>query len=127
MARLWRLSDEHRQTEGSSCCVPLERWYCACRRPRLSLRAREIETRGGSYPKPFRYDLCDTELRLRVIRSAGVEALSGSQVNVGANDLGRSEEHTSELQSLMRTSYAVFCLKKKTTNIQLHNMLHTPV
>src|SRR3546814_4100532 len=29
--------------------------------------------------------------------------------------LGRSEEHTSELQSLMRISYAVFCLKKKTT------------
>src|SRR3546814_2501110 len=28
---------------------------------------------------------------------------------------GRSEEHTSELQSLMRTSYAVFCLKKKNT------------
>src|SRR3546814_1654491 len=30
----------------------------------------------------------------------------------------RSEEHTSELQSLMRISYAVFCLKKKTTHIQ---------
>src|SRR3546814_1375698 len=30
----------------------------------------------------------------------------------------RSEEHTSELQSLMRISYAVFCLKKKTTSIQ---------
>src|SRR3546814_3976741 len=30
-------------------------------------------------------------------------------------DPGRSEEHTSELQSLMRISYAVFCLKKKTT------------
>src|SRR3546814_6493853 len=29
------------------------------------------------------------------------------------NRLGRSEEHTSELQSLMRISYAVFCLKKK--------------
>src|SRR3546814_5025474 len=29
---------------------------------------------------------------------------------------GRSEEHTSELQSLMRISYAVFCLKKKITN-----------
>src|SRR3546814_1353771 len=29
---------------------------------------------------------------------------------------GRSEEHTSELQSLMRTSYAVFCLKKKKKN-----------
>src|SRR3546814_2166641 len=33
----------------------------------------------------------------------------------------RSEEHTSELQSLMRISYAVFCLKKKTT--QIHKML----
>src|SRR3546814_4380145 len=33
----------------------------------------------------------------------------------GADDVAadRSEEHTSELQSLMRTSYAVFCLKKK--------------
>src|SRR3546814_9256156 len=31
----------------------------------------------------------------------------------GANDSYRSEEHTSELQSLMRISYAVFCLKKK--------------
>src|SRR3546814_5505551 len=30
---------------------------------------------------------------------------------------GRSEEHTSELQSLMRISYAVFCLKKKINNI----------
>src|SRR3546814_8870280 len=29
---------------------------------------------------------------------------------------GRSEEHTSELQSLMRISYAVFCLKKKNTS-----------
>src|SRR3546814_6266474 len=33
--------------------------------------------------------------------------------------MGRSEEHTSELQSLMRISYAVFCLKKKKGNTQL--------
>src|SRR3546814_8936475 len=33
-------------------------------------------------------------------------------------DRPRSEEHTSELQSLMRISYAVFCLKKKKTNTQ---------
>src|SRR3546814_6051523 len=31
----------------------------------------------------------------------------------------RSEEHTSELQSLMRNSYAVFCLKKKITTIEI--------
>src|SRR3546814_5941348 len=33
----------------------------------------------------------------------------------------RSEEHTSELQSLMRISYAVFCLKKNTNRIAAHN------
>src|SRR3546814_6618177 len=33
----------------------------------------------------------------------------------------RSEEHTSELQSLMRISYAVFCLKKKTTITTIYN------
>src|SRR3546814_9795142 len=32
----------------------------------------------------------------------------------------RSEEHTSELQSLMRISYAVFCLKKKTKRTEAH-------
>src|SRR3546814_4633931 len=38
-------------------------------------------------------------------------------VDIGTRrfNVGRSEEHTSELQSLMRISYAVFCLKKKNT------------
>src|SRR3546814_9939513 len=35
------------------------------------------------------------------------------QVGKGTTGVGRSEEHTSELQSLMRTSYAVLCLKQK--------------
>src|SRR3546814_10445186 len=35
------------------------------------------------------------------------------EVGALGNICGRSEEHTSELQSLMRNSYAVFCLKKK--------------
>src|SRR3546814_2783684 len=38
-------------------------------------------------------------------------------------NIGRSEEHTSELQSLMRISYAVFCLKRKKT-IQQHKYRH---
>src|SRR3546814_4290941 len=38
----------------------------------------------------------------------------------------RSEEHTSELQSLMRISYAVFCLKKKKHSKQSPNSLHNP-
>src|SRR3546814_9675792 len=36
--------------------------------------------------------------------------------DIGAAQRRRSEEHTSELQSLMRISYAVFCLKKKKNN-----------
>src|SRR3546814_5691147 len=41
------------------------------------------------------------------------------QTDHGKNS--RSEEHTSELQSLMRISYAVFCLKKKKNNTQYNN------
>src|SRR3546814_2638144 len=37
------------------------------------------------------------------------------EIGFGVAPLARSEEHTSELQSLMRISYAVFCLNKKTT------------
>src|SRR3546814_2738227 len=43
---------------------------------------------------------------------------------IGAQDADgylRSEEHTSELQSLMRSSYAVFCLKKTKTKIEYNN------
>src|SRR3546814_5293522 len=48
------------------------------------------------------------------------------QVDAGHGKAGaRSEEHTSELQSLMRTSYAVFCLKKKSTDIITTNK-HNP-
>src|SRR3546814_10496477 len=36
----------------------------------------------------------------------------------------RSEEHTSELQSLMRISYAVFCLKKKKTSMYYTTLIH---
>src|SRR3546814_2115431 len=41
------------------------------------------------------------------------------QAQVRVARAARSEEHTSELQSLMRTSYAVFCLKKKLQNLAL--------
>src|SRR3546814_9790321 len=40
---------------------------------------------------------------------------------LAASLVHRSEEHTSELQSLMRISYAVFCLKKKTKHRPIHN------
>src|SRR3546814_11843526 len=43
--------------------------------------------------------------------AAATRQLSGDAQGCGHNP--RSEEHTSELQSLMRISYAVFCLKKK--------------
>src|SRR3546814_10497354 len=49
------------------------------------------------------------------LREVGVEGVGQqvAEVGDGGDDAGRSEEHTSELQSLMRISYDVFCLKKK--------------
>src|SRR3546814_5279248 len=48
---------------------------------------------------------------------------AGAQKNIGPAGIVvvivRSEEHTSELQSLMRNSYAVFCLKKKKSTINI--------
>src|SRR3546814_9720907 len=49
------------------------------------------------------------------IRRAGSEACCSPPSHSRRSPGPRSEEHTSELQSLMRISYAVFCLKKKTT------------
>src|SRR3546814_6536306 len=47
----------------------------------------------------------------------------GATVFATAGDDERSEEHTSELQSLMRNSYAVFCLKKKTISTKHYHQL----
>src|SRR3546814_9226242 len=68
--------------------------------------------------------LCEVATRLKdIVREPDVVArLSGDEFAVllerleasgDASHVARSEEHTSELQSLMRISYAVFCLKKK--------------
>src|SRR3546814_2409218 len=46
-------------------------------------------------------------------RRRGCRAAAAHAADLGVGRAGRSEEHTSELQSLMRISYAVFCLKKK--------------
>src|SRR3546814_9991343 len=64
----------------------------------------DVRFRNRPFRPPFReYDRCSGP-RDRPIREK------------------RSEEHTSELQSLMRNSYAVFCLKKKTTIKPTHNL-----
>src|SRR3546814_1147628 len=54
----------------------------------------------------------------------GVEAIDAPHQVHGFEDRRefRSEEHTSELQSLMRISYAVFCLKKKKKNTHMNNI-----
>src|SRR3546814_3389229 len=62
---------------------------------------------------------CDVEAQRPYRRfPAHADAHAGMPVR-----FGRSEEHTSELQSLMRISYAVFCLKKKKTKYR-HNTDH---
>src|SRR3546814_2820625 len=53
-----------------------------------------------------------------------IAALFGGEPDLCGIHRDRSEEHTSELQSLMRISYAVFCLKKKTNESQEHRVRH---
>src|SRR3546814_5566921 len=57
------------------------------------------------------------------VKLAGIELDRKVMADLAMNEDARSEEHTSELQSLMRISYAVFCLKKKKkeTNNSTHN------
>src|SRR3546814_7514595 len=56
----------------------------------------------------------------RPVEGADGSARGADDHDITAGSHGRSEEHTSELQSLMRISYAVFCLKKKTNKVN-HN------
>src|SRR3546814_9449330 len=96
------------------------------RRPPISTRTYTL----FPYTTLFRSG-CDAERRLAPSSMISI-ARSTSSAAVGTCELGavfargeqrwtpltspqRSEEHTSELQSLMRISYAVFCLKKKNT------------
>src|SRR3546814_6581626 len=60
--------------------------------------------------------------RLPIAKTAPISAkwLRCSKANSSGTTLLRSEEHTSELQSLMRISYAVFCLKKKNIHYSTH-------
>src|SRR3546814_3351827 len=60
----------------------------------------------------------------QVRRLAGADEARHARVGVLGGGGDRSEEHTSELQSLMRISYAVFCLKKKKTNAE-HTTIHS--
>src|SRR3546814_4805729 len=75
----------------------------------------------GPLPRHQRYD--EADIGSGVDGKSGRHAEDGDQQatrrrpqaarHIEAHAVERSEEHTSELQSLMRTSYAVFCLKKK--------------
>src|SRR3546814_8767661 len=65
---------------------------------------------GEARPRSARVD--DGGRRLGGGQDAPIVVLA---IQLAAHHRGRSEEHTSELQSLMRIAYAVFCLKKKKT------------
>src|SRR3546814_10264831 len=70
-------------------------------------------------------EITRSALRCRRLKRTLLQIFSASASYKVMRQLGglhnpRSEEHTSELQSLMRSSYAVFCLKKKNNAIKIH-------
>src|SRR3546814_8001228 len=71
------------------------------------------ELEPGVHEAYYRPTTADTDASLYEHCARAIDA----SLSLGAHDLPlfRSEEHTSELQSLMRISYAIFCLKQKTT------------
>src|SRR3546814_5103877 len=76
-------------------------------------------------PAAFTFN-CPTEIEDAANSYAEFQK-AGAEVYAVTTD--RSEEHTSELQSLMRISYAVFCLKKKTNElptVSKNNDIHQP-
>src|SRR3546814_5916413 len=79
--------------------------------------ARKMCTRS---PASLVFDAASAASALASVRSTS--STSRPDTTPPRASLVRSEEHTSELQSLMRISYAVFCLKKKNTHP--HNHLH---
>src|SRR3546814_8325264 len=73
-------------------------------------RSGRLRSSGGWQLPAGRGDL---RLALRAVRAGHVTRGDRRHRPDGGEVVVRSEEHTSELQSLMRISYAVFCLKKK--------------
>src|SRR3546814_6234039 len=83
---------------------------------------------AGAPIKNIRVRQPQTELDLFGVDSA-TAPMQASHALGNSNETGRSEEHTSELQSLMRISYAVFCLKNKQTHLThtITNRLHLTI
>src|SRR3546814_7484902 len=86
-------------------------------------RRQEGRSRHDLYADDPRGDLCLARLRAdRRDPFGGVRRLLTR--GAGRADHRRSEEHTSELQSLMRISYAVFCLKNKKTDTYTFSVIY---
>src|SRR3546814_4703569 len=76
-------------------------------------------------PAPQAIGIVDDVLTAGTHYRAMHSVLAARFPNVPIIGLFRSEEHTSELQSLMRISYAVFCLQNKRSDIEHHALLKT--
>src|SRR3546814_6833298 len=80
----------------------------------VELSRREMPAEVVDRLRPFEEDPAGLRAEgIRIATQMCEEMLAGGAPGLHFYTLNRSEEHTSELQSLMRISYAVFCLKKK--------------
>src|SRR3546814_9366082 len=80
-----------------------------------TMRSRAIHVVGSCRCGGIQLEITAAPLLTMACHCVGCQKMTASAFSLSA---ARSEEHTSELQSLMRISYAVFCLKKKKKTIQ---------
>src|SRR3546814_6138637 len=120
-----RISDWSSDVCSSDLGIQLQRHrsWCVSTDPEFAAKAADVI---GLYLNPPQNALVlsvDEKPSIQALERARgyVQTSSGKIVQGMKSTYKRSEEHTSELQSLMRISYAVFCLKKKTTD----NITHT--
>src|SRR3546814_4232530 len=82
-------------------------------------RPNLVVSRNAGYQPQGATAYPSLEAALAACASSGKVCVIGGE-QLFRHALDRSEEHTSELQSLMRISYAVFCLKKKKQHTQIN-------
>src|SRR3546814_2453933 len=104
-----RISDWSSDVCSSDLCTP----YIGPRSPRSSAHSFQMLTPRSCSQRTFESPRKNHNSSIKMLLVCSFLVVISGEPSPRSKRIWRSEEHTSELQSLMRISYAVFCLKKQ--------------